>query len=55
MRRVLNYKDRMSNYRYIRSLIDRYILVISLFKMVGVKSDGLEFKLDSCYFMLGWR
>jgi hypothetical protein len=43
----------MSNYKYVQGLIDKYKSILSLFNIAGIKSEEIEHKLNSCYYMLG--
>lgn len=45
----------MSNYKYILYLIERYKSILSLCKLAGVKSPETEWKLDTCFYMLGQK
>lgn len=45
----------MSNYKYVQYLIGYYTSILNLCRVAGVKSPETEWKLDTCYYMLGLK
>jgi hypothetical protein len=43
----------MSNFEYLQYLIEKYRSILNLCNLAGVKSKETEWKLESCFYMLG--
>lgn len=44
----------MTNYQQVMIIIDRLNGLKSLFIYAGINTEWIDYKISTCYYMLGW-